>query len=234
MARSKPDEPAGGKAERTRQQIVDAALTLFRRHGYDETSMRAIADAAGVSLGNAYYYFASKEHLVQEFYALTHVEHLAAVEPLLAKEKDLAKRLRHVLRTKIETAEPYHHFAAVLFKTAADPKSPLNPFSAESRTVRVGAIALMERVIDGSSAKVPSDLREQLPHLLWLHEMAVILFWLHDDSRGRKRTQRLIDHTVDLVTKLISLASFPLMRPLRKSTLELVEELRRDVEPAGD
>jgi hypothetical protein len=99
--------------------------------------------------------------------------------------------------------------------------------------VRKEATALMERVIDGSKAKVPSDLRQQLPELLWLYEMSVILFWLHDQSPKRARTMRLIDHTVDLVTKLISVASFPLMRPLRKSTLELLAQLKQDIEPSG-
>ena len=236
MVRAKHEVPSGGKAERTRQQIVDTALAMFREHGYEATSMRAIAEGAGVSLGNAYYYFKSKEHLVQEFYALTHAEHLAACEVVLAKERDLGKRLRHVLRAKITTAEPYHHFSAVLFKTAADPKSPLNPFSPQSQAVRKEATALMERVLDGSDAKVPKDLREQLPELLWLYEMSVVLFWLHDESPKRARTLRLIDHTVDLVTKLISVASFPLMRPLRKSTLELLAQLKADIEPpkSGD
>ena len=36
------------KAELTRQAIVDAALRLFRAGGYDRTTMRAIADEAGV------------------------------------------------------------------------------------------------------------------------------------------------------------------------------------------
>ena len=37
--------------------------------------MRAIAEKAGVSLGNAYHYFRSKEQLIQAFYHRTHEEH---------------------------------------------------------------------------------------------------------------------------------------------------------------
>jgi AcrR family transcriptional regulator len=46
--------------------------------------MRAIAERAGVALGNTYYYFRSKEHLIQAFYARSHAEHLAAAAPVLA------------------------------------------------------------------------------------------------------------------------------------------------------
>ena len=40
------------------------------------------------------------------------------------------------MRAKLETIEPYHRFSGILFKTAADPESPLNPFGEESRPVR--------------------------------------------------------------------------------------------------
>src|SRR5438093_12676940 len=53
------------KGEQTRAIILETALDLFRERGYEETTMRVIAERAGVALGNAYYYFRSKEHLIQ-------------------------------------------------------------------------------------------------------------------------------------------------------------------------
>lgn len=219
------------KGERTRAHILATALRLFREDGYEATSMRAIAQAAGVSTGNAYHYFESKEHLVQAFYDLTHAEHLAACEPRLAKEADLAARLRIVLETKIQTAEPYHHLSGLLFKTAADPKSPLNPFSAESRKVRDEATALMRLALDGSRTKAPKDLAAELPELLWLYEMSVILFWIHDESQGRVRTLRLIERTSAMVAKLVQLGSNPLMGWARRDVLALLAELREPTPP---
>src|ERR1700740_314025 len=70
--------PRTRRGEQTRAQILETALALFRDHGYEGTTMRAIARAAGVAVGNAYYYFRSKEALIQEFYRRTHREHLAA------------------------------------------------------------------------------------------------------------------------------------------------------------
>ena len=78
--------------------------------------------------------------------------------------------------------------------------------------------------------RIPSDLREELPFLLWLYHMGIILFWIHDSSRKQVRTYRLIDKTVDLLDRLISLASNPLMRPVRKRALGLVQELREAAE----
>ncbi len=214
------------KGEQTRALILNTALDLLREHGYERTTMRAIADKAGVSLGNAYHYFSSKEHLIQAFYHRTHEEHLAASLPALQGQSNLRARLLSVVRLKIATLEPYHHFAGVLFKTAADPRSPLNPFAHDSEPVRRDSIQLFENVVADARARIPGDLRAELPYLLWLYHMGIILFWIHDSSPKRTRTYRLIDQTVDLLDKLISLASNPLMRPVRKRALKLVAELR--------
>lgn len=109
------------KGERTRTVILETALNLFRERGYDGTTMRAIAEEAGVALGNAYYYFRSKEQLIQAFYSRAHQEHLTASIPVLQMERDFKKRLHGVMRAKIETMEPYHRFSGILFKTASGP-----------------------------------------------------------------------------------------------------------------
>jgi AcrR family transcriptional regulator len=214
------------KGEQTKALILNSALDLLGERGYEATTMRAIAKKAGVSLGNAYHYFGSKEHLIQAFYHRTHEEHLAAALPVLQKEMTLKARLLSVMRLKISTLEPYHEFAGVLFKTAADPHSPLNPFAHDSAPTRRDSIKLFEDLVADTRARIPTDLRAELPYLLWLYHMGIILFWIHDSSTKRAHTYRLIDQTVDLLDKLISLASNPLMRPVRKRALKMVAELR--------
>ena len=215
------------KGQQTRAAILEAALEMFRERGYEQTTMRSIAERAEVALGNAYYYFHSKEHLIQAFYGRTHDEHLTASEAVLSRERDLKARLLGVMRTKIETVEPYHQFAGQLFKTAADPHSPLNPFSEESEAVRQESIAVFAEVVRGSKTKVPKDLMADLPYLLWLCHMGIILFWIHDSSPRRVRTYRLLGLTVDIMVKLIGVASNSLMRPLRRSAVRLIAELRQ-------
>src|SRR5258705_5162988 len=222
------------KGDQTKALILETALEMFQERGYEQTTMRAIAEKAKVSLGNAYYYFHSKEYLIQAFYHRTHEEHLAVSLPALEKEHTLKARLHTVMRLKIDTLKPYHQFAGVLFKTAAHPESPLNPFVSESDPVRQASIQLFAQVVEQTKARIPEDLRAELPYLLWVYHMGVILFWIHDPSPKHRRTYRLIDHTVDLLDKLISLASNPLMRPLRKQALRLIDELRDAAEDAGD
>ena len=212
------------KAVATEARILEAALELFRERGYEAATMRAIAERAGVALGNAYYYFRSKEHLIQGFYGRTHDEHVAAVGARLDAVKRLKPRLLLLMQTKLETIEPYHRFAGLLLRSAADPASPLNPFSAESLPVRREATSLLARALEG--VRIPKDLRAELPNLLWLYEMGIVLFWIHDTSPERQRTWRLMERSVDLVVKLIGLASLPFMGPVRRAALRTVTELR--------
>jgi AcrR family transcriptional regulator len=59
-----PADRRGRRALAMRQVILRAAARVFRRRGYAETGMREIAEAADLSPGNLYYYFASKHELL--------------------------------------------------------------------------------------------------------------------------------------------------------------------------
>lgn len=218
--------PKTKKGIQTRARIVETALRLFRERGYDQTTMRAIADEADVSLGNAYYYFASKDHLIHAYYERSHADHLEVCETILEQERDLKARLRDVLRAKLETSAPYHRFAGQLFKNAADPDSPLSPFSDASRPVRRESTELMRRVVEGSSIKVSGRLADELPDLLWTYQMGIILYWIHDRSEDCARSFRLVDHTVDLVVSLIKLSRLPPLRPLVRRMFRLLDDLQ--------
>ncbi len=54
------------KAGVSREKILDAAATQFRKYGYAAVSLRAIASASGMKAGSLYYHFASKEEIVVE------------------------------------------------------------------------------------------------------------------------------------------------------------------------
>ena len=71
-AMKKTESAKTQKGDQTKALILETALEIFREKGYEQTTMRAIADKAKLSLGNAYYYFHSKEHLIQAFYHRTH------------------------------------------------------------------------------------------------------------------------------------------------------------------
>ncbi|HEV2343432.1 MAG TPA: TetR family transcriptional regulator [Actinocrinis sp.] len=224
LARTRVPKTNSSKSEQTRTLILETALRLFRERGYDRTTMRAIAEEAGVSVGNAYYYFASKEHLVQGFYDLIADEHRERLPARLADKRDFGDRLRTALDVWMAIAAPYHEFSAQLFKNAADPASPLSPFSAESEPARNAVIELYRGVLAGSDAKLDADIAELLPELLWLYHMGIVLYWVYDRSPDTVRTTRLVARATAVVARLVALSRFKILRPLVREAKDLLSE----------
>jgi AcrR family transcriptional regulator len=106
-----------------------------------------------VSLGNAYYYFDSKEQLIQGLYDQAAALHTGRLPDALAGLTDFGARLEAHLDLWFELMAPHQPFAVAFFRNAADPTSPLSPFSAESGPARAAAIATLQQVIDGSTIK---------------------------------------------------------------------------------
>ncbi len=214
------------KGGQTRALILETALDLFDQHGYDETTMRMIAEEAGVALGNTYYYFRSKESLIQAFYERICVEQFAAATQVLQTERTLKGRLQGVMMAELTVFAKYHRFFGAIFKIAADPASPLNPFSPEYQHLRQRSISIFREALDGAKTQIPNDLKSELPLLFWLYHMGVILFWIHDRSDKFERTQRLVEHTIDLITKMIALFSTPVTQPLRKMLIRTIRSIQ--------
>jgi AcrR family transcriptional regulator len=216
------------KAIRTRQNILDAAYRLFIEQGYDQATMRAIAAEAGIAAGGIYHYFPTKEHIVQTFYELSHEEHEEACENILAKEKKFIARLHAVIKKKMELAQPSHKLSRVLFRVASDPENSLSPFSKESSQTRQQSLGLFEKVVKESQGKMPEELLDVLPEYLWLYQMGIILFWIHDASPNCEKTFNMIDRTVNLIGWMTTTYSNPLFKPFRKKALAIVEEFKPD------
>ncbi|MBB5915324.1 AcrR family transcriptional regulator [Nocardia transvalensis] len=217
-------EPATVRGEETRRQIIDAALRLFEQNGYTKTTMRAIAGEAGVSVGNAYYYFASKEHLVQGFYQQIQALHQQRVEDT-PRGDSLAARWQAMELAFVDVAAPYHEFGGKFFAIAAEPTSPLSPFSDESRPARETSTAIMCDLVVGADVKGDKRLLAELPNLLWLAHMGIVLFWVHDRSPGQERTRLLIRRVAPLVERVVALSRLRPLRPVLYPALDLIEDL---------
>jgi AcrR family transcriptional regulator len=63
------------KGEHTRQAILEAAYELFLKQGFTATSMRQIAQRAGLTVGGIYNYFAGKEAIFREIFRDRHPYH---------------------------------------------------------------------------------------------------------------------------------------------------------------
>ena len=120
------------KSDKTREEILGTALRLFAERGFDKTTMRAIAEEVGLSLGASYYHFKSKEDLVLAFYRRTADESEAANAKFISETKDFKKRFQAILQYKFEQLSESRHLVKILARHGADFSHPLakkqNPF----------------------------------------------------------------------------------------------------------
>ena len=213
-----------GKSEQTRQRIFEAALELFRVKGFATATMREVAVAAGVAIGAAYYYFPSKEAIVLAFYDRAGQEMGPLIDSaLLAAGPRLEDRLRAIVTVKLDYFAPNRKFLGALLGSTADPQNPLSPFSSQTVAIRDFDMSVFEKAIAGGNVKPPKDLAPHLAQLLWMYQMALIFFWLSDTSAKQDRTRALLDKSSHMLVQLLKLAGLPLMRPVRRSVLDLVE-----------
>ncbi|MFZ0042112.1 MAG: helix-turn-helix domain-containing protein, partial [Solirubrobacteraceae bacterium] len=74
--------PLGRPRGSTRERILDVALELFAQHGYENTSLRDIAERLGVTKAALYYHFERKEDILFELHMRVHGLAREALEEL--------------------------------------------------------------------------------------------------------------------------------------------------------
>jgi AcrR family transcriptional regulator len=215
------------KGAATREHVFETALELFRRRGFERSTMRDIARAAGLSLGAAYHYFPSKEALVEAYYEWTQGDHERRVN-VGPTPPDLRGRIAALLGTKLELVRRDRKLLGAQFGNLGDPSHPLALFGKKTTALRERSVRQFVAAFD--DANIPEELRPFLGRALWLAHLGVLLYFIHDRSPAQEKTRILADAVIDLVASGVPLLAHPLAAPVRGRLLELMNELA----PPGD
>jgi len=200
------------KGEDTGAHILATALGLFRKKGFDQTTMRDIAREADMSLGAAYYYFSSKEALVLAYYEQVVEERVRRAEALFDETDDLRERVVGLYQLHFDAMARDRNILSALVRSVADPDSAMSVFSSATRHVRNVSIDLFQRALDVDV--VPEELRDLGALGLWTLDLALMLYFVWDDSPQQKRTRQLVENAVDILMPLVPIMSMPLAQPM--------------------
>jgi AcrR family transcriptional regulator len=211
------------KSEDTRQRILNAALKLFQVRGFEAATMRDVAEEAAVATGAAYYYFPSKDAIVMEFYRRSSAEMQPKIEAALESATGLEDRLYQLIRVKWAHFAPHRGVLRALLRNGADPGYPLSPFSSRTSEIREIDMGWFRRIVVDCGVRIPKDLQPHLPGVLWFFQMGAIYFWVIDESPRQANSDRLLAIAAKSITALIRVSALPLMRPVRKAALEVVQ-----------
>jgi AcrR family transcriptional regulator len=195
------------KGERTREHLLDTALGLFTRKGYEATTMRDIAAAAECSLGLAYRYFARKEDLVLALYGRMEEEFAASIGTLPAAP--LAERFAQTMRAKFAQIAPYRAALGALAGAALNPSSNVAVLGDTTADVRQRVSAMFLTVVSGATDAPRERQARDLATVLYGVHLALQLFWLYDRSPNQHATEELLALTSDMLSLVRRLLRLP-------------------------
>lgn len=208
------------KSQRTKKIIMDTAIKLFSEKGFAESTMREIAQESGLALGSFYYHFKSKEEIVLELYQETQKEDREQFDLIKSSGLSFEDLCYEVIYFKVKYLKPYRKFLGLLL----NPNNALSPFAKDTQHIRLESIAIYREIVELSKVKVSKDLKEFVPTLLWFFQMAIIFFWIHDESEEQKRTLRILRIGTQIVEKLLALSRLPGVGTVKKSLMKLLRE----------
>ncbi|NMO23036.1 TetR/AcrR family transcriptional regulator [Pyxidicoccus fallax] len=190
----------------TRQHLYETSLRLIAARGFDETTLRDIAQEAGVSVGLLYRYFPSKRAIVLALY-----EELSARYAEAAVKMGVGpwrERFLFALRTSLEVLGPHREPLTALVPVLVGGKEEglFSPGTAFSRLRVQGAF--VDAALGATDAPGGTT-GPALGRVLYMVHLAVVLWWLLDKSPR----QRATDGLIRLLERLLLPASLALKVP---------------------
>ncbi|MFI8740724.1 TetR family transcriptional regulator [Stutzerimonas zhaodongensis] len=188
MRRTKED------AEQTRLKIIAAALELFSKNGYSNTTLAMIADEAGFSRGPIYWHFKNKDELYQAVLGYSQ----QPLEKLIIQSQGMAERpleaLEHFVsewfRLLLEDRWHRQSFEILLNKTEFTEQ--MADTLARERKLTRDIVTLLETLIEAASPS--SDPGTAKPHsralFVYASLMGITHSWLFSPELFNLKSQQ--------------------------------------------
>ena len=209
------------QGQEMRERLYETAIRLISKHGYESTTLRTVADNAGVSVGLLYKYFPNKRAVVIELYDRLSAEFVSRVAD--AKAGKWRDRFIFALKTSLDVLGPHRSTLAALIPVlVGDPNEGVFAPSAAPSRLRVEKA--FHDAVSGATDAPAAKLASALARLLYVLHLSVILWWLLDRSPRQKATEGLIA----LLQRILPSAALALRFPPIPSFVISGDALLRD------
>ncbi len=189
--------------ESLREEILDAARQLFVRHGYESTSMRAIAAKAGCSPGMLYHYFEDKPSIMARLVRETFTRMRAHLHEIQHDDSPILDRLRRGLRAYIDFGLTHEHHYALLFMkgdlTLQENAPILAAFVEDGYATFDCLRSLCREAIQSGLLRPEIRDCEELSQALWVSIHGLISLQINSKTFNWIERSRLIDRQTDIL-----------------------------------
>jgi AcrR family transcriptional regulator len=177
------------QGEETRRLLYQTAIRLIAARGWHGTTLRDIAQEAGVSVGLLYRYFPSKQAIVLTLYddlSAEYARRAAELAPGRWRDRFLA-----ALTTSLDVLRPHRGTLASLVPVlVGDVEEGL--FAPRTAFSRIRVMGVFVQAVVGASDAPRGAVGPALGRLFYLVHLAVILWWLLDKSPDQRATGALL------------------------------------------
>ena len=183
----------------TIKRIRDAARRLFLQHGFESTTTRDIATAAGIANGTLFNYYPSKEVLAMSF-----IEDAmgASAEAFLANQRgdeSLVEDLFAFILANLRELQPYRGFVTAVLETTM---SPFAQGSTPSEAARLGHLEHVDQLLaQHGYMHVPKFV---FVNMYWSLFTGMLSFWSRDASERQQETLALVDYATRLFVQTMA------------------------------
>lgn len=108
--------PDGYDPENTRKSLLNSALELFEKQGFDRTSVQEIADRANLTKGAFYHHFESKDDLLRHIQEEYLEAQLAAMERIEAGSTEPRARVAELIRFSLTSVAEYRAHVTIFYQ----------------------------------------------------------------------------------------------------------------------
>ncbi len=154
------------RKEETRKRIIRVAMDLFKRQGFDSTTMEQIAAEADIAKKTLYNHFAVKEAIISEYIHRAFKQEAPAIIKLLQELPDTRSRLITVLRMSLEWIEV--EFDKDLYKKYFAYRMQILEQSIKDQSLRSGFHSALAHII-GLGQKA-GEIRKDIPAEVLAHQ----------------------------------------------------------------
>lgn len=182
------------KAE-TRTRILEAGRKAFSEKGFDATTTRELAAAAGIAAGTLFNYFGSKEALALAILGEALERGRESFRAARLGTEALDEDLFAFLAAGLRELRPYRRFAGPVFEAAMSPFGT-SDLALEGASLRADSLEEVHGILATHGTPAPADPVGM--HLFWTLHLGVLAFWTHDESPRQEDTLVVLDRAMNL------------------------------------
>ncbi len=190
--------------EKTKIKILQSAVDLIIEKGFDNASLREMAKNAGVSNPTIYNYFPSKEKLLYGYIEQKHSEAIAAIHTIEDFHTyTLREQLQTLMETELELYLEDREFIVQIYEMAFHSSAVRveDIYATKASFVEI-VTEMMEIAIESGEIEEP-PFKNYLPQLFWDYYIAVVAYWVKDESESFENTTQFIDHSMGVLEAVL-------------------------------